>query len=192
MMSPWTLPESVEIEGRIYEIRSDYRAIIDILIALDDKELDETEKAQVVLGIFYKNPENIPLTHAQEAVESALQFIDFMNTGEDEKVPVRLMDWKKDAGIIIPAINKVAGREIRTVEYMHWWTFMGMYMEIGESLFSQVLGIRQKKQKKKKLEKWESEFYRKNKAMIDLEVRKETRNKDEQDALRSLLGLGKR
>lgn len=192
MMSPWTLPESVEIEGRIYEIRSDYRAIIDILIALDDKELDETEKAQVVLGIFYKNPENIPPTHAQEAVESALQFIDFVNTGEEEKTPVRLMDWRKDAGIIIPAINKVAGREIRTVEYMHWWTFMGMYMEIGESLFSQVLSIRQKKQKKKKLEKWESEFYRKNKALIDLEVRKEARNKDEQDALRSLLGLGKR
>lgn len=192
MMSSWALPESVEIKGRIYEIRSDYRAIIDILIALDDKELDETEKAQVVLGIFYKNPENIPPVYAQEAVESALQFIDFMNTGEEEKAPVRLMDWKKDAGIIIPAINKVAGREIRTVEYMHWWTFMGMYMEIGESLFSQVLSIRQKKQKKKKLEKWESEFYRKNKAMIDLEVRKETRNKDEQDALRSLLGLGKR
>lgn len=192
MMSPWTLPESVEIAGRTYEIRSDYRAIIDILIALDDEELDETEKAQVVLGIFYKNSENISPAHAQEAVESALQFIDFMNTGEEEKNPVKLMDWKKDADIIIPAINKVAGREIRTVDHMHWWTFMGMYMEIGESLFSQVLSIRQKKQKKKKLEKWESEFYRKNKALIDLEVRKEARNKGEQDALRSLLGLGKR
>lgn len=191
-MSPWTLPESVEIAGRTYEIRSDYRAIIDILIALDDEELDETEKAQVVLGIFYKNSENISPAHAQEAVESALQFIDFMNTGEEEKNPVKLMDWKKDADIIIPAINKVAGREIRTVDHMHWWTFMGMYMEIGESLFSQVLSIRQKKQKKKKLEKWESEFYRKNKALIDLEVRKEARNKGEQDALRSLLGLGKR
>lgn len=191
MMSTWMLPESVEIQGEIYEIRSDYRAIIDILIALDDEELSEIDKAQVVLWIFYKNPETIPLEHAQEAVESALQFIDFMNIGED-KTPVRLMDWKKDAGIIIPAINKVAGREIRTIEHMHWWTFMGLYMEIGESLFSQVLGIRQKKQKKKKLEKWETEFYLKNKALIDLGGCKEKRDEGERNALRELLGLEKR
>ena len=36
-------------------------------------------------------------------------------------------------------------------------------MEIEEGTFSTVLGIRQKKAKGKRLEKWEEEFYRNNK-----------------------------
>ncbi len=191
MTNTWALPDSVEIQGKQYAIRSDYRAIIDILIALDDEELSETDKAQVVLRIFYRNYEDIPVENAQEAVEIALQFIDFMDIGE-EKNPVKLMDWEKDAGIIIPAVNKVAGKEIRAMEYMHWWTFMGLYMEIGESLFSQVLSIRQKKLKHKKMEKWEKEFYRKNKTLIDLNVKKEERAPEEKDALNKLFGKEKR
>ncbi|WP_278320796.1 hypothetical protein [Lacrimispora sphenoides] len=38
-------------------------------------------------------------------------------------------------------------------------------MEIEEGTFSMVLGIRQKIAKGKKLEKWEEEFYRNNKAL---------------------------
>ena len=45
---------------------------------------------------------------------------------------------------------------------------MGAYLEIYEGLFHQVLMIRQKKAKNKKLEKWEAEFYRNNRKLIDL------------------------
>lgn len=40
---------------------------------------------------------------------------------------------------------------------------MGAYMEISEGLFHEILLIRQKRMSGKKLEKWEQEFYRKNK-----------------------------
>ena len=49
------------------------------------------------------------------------------------------------------------------MQYLHWWTFLGAYMEIGESLFSQILSVRMKKAKGKKLEDWEREFYKENK-----------------------------
>ncbi len=53
--------------------------------------------------------------------------------------------------MIVPAVNKVAGKEIRTVPYMHWWTFFGYFMESGECLFNTVVGIRSKKAKGEKL-----------------------------------------
>ena len=45
---------------------------------------------------------------------------------------------------------------------------MGAYMEIGEGTFRTVVSIRKKKRTGKKLEKWEEEFYRENRKMIDL------------------------
>ena len=45
---------------------------------------------------------------------------------------------------------------------------MGYYMEIGESTFSNVINIRQKKNKGKKLEDYEREYYRENRKLIDL------------------------
>ena len=97
-----------------------------------------------------------------------------------------LMNWEQDAGLIIPAVNKVIGKEVRAIPYMHWWTFAGAYMEIGESLFSQVLSIRQKKQKHQKLEKWEQEFYQKNRSMIDLKKRYSKEEKQKQKELLAL------
>ena len=51
---------------------------------------------------------------------------------------------------------------------MHWWTFIGYFDEIGEGTFSQVLSIRQKRAKGKKLEKWEQEFLKNNRSMVIL------------------------
>lgn len=70
--------------------------------------------------------------------------------------------------MIIPEVNKVLGYEVRMPKETHWWTFMGAYMGIGEGLFSNVLNIRQKKAKGKKLEKYEKEFESANKDLIRL------------------------
>ena len=101
------------------------------------------------------------------------------------------MDWEQDAPLIVPAINKSVKIDIRSVKYMHWWTFFGMYMEIGESTFSTVVSIRDKKRREKKLEKWEQEFYRNNKHLVDLKARKIERSEEEKDAIRELFGLKK-
>ena len=41
-------------------------------------------------------------------------------------------------------------------------------MEIGECTFATIVSIRAKKQKGKKLEKWEEEFYRENYDKVNL------------------------
>ena len=55
-------------------------------------------------------------------------------------------------------------------------------MEIGECTFSNIISIRSKKQKGQKLEKWEQNFYKENRKMIDLPHKL---SKEEQDFLDS-------
>ena len=88
------------------------------------------------------------------------------------------MAWEQDFQYIVAPVNRVLGYETRALEYdqegntggVHWWTFLSAYMEIGDCLFAQIVGIRSKKAKGKKLDKTEQEFYRKNKEIVDIKV----------------------
>ena len=177
-MISYDLPTSLIIGEVGYDIRYNWRSILDILIACADPELDDEAKAECMLKIFYPEWEKIPRHLLQEACQKACDFID-CGQKDDGKPRPKVIDWEQDASIIIPEINKVAGREIRSDPSIHWWTFFGWYMGIGEGILSTVVNIRSKKAKGKKLEKWEQEFYKVNKDMIDMkapdteEIRKE-------------------
>lgn len=166
MTSSWILPQTLNIAGKDYEIREDFRAILDILSAFNNETLTDSEKIQSAIEILYY-PEIPPEGHLDEAFEKALWFIDCGIEQEDAPKP-RTMDWNHDAGIIFPAVNKVAGFEVRCNKVIHWWTFYGWFMEIEDGLFSQVLSIRQKLAKGKKLERWEVEFLTNNRNLCEL------------------------
>lgn len=195
-MNVWSFPTSLNIGGVEYEIRTDYRVVLDLLMALNDPELSDSDnkisaymQSGVILEIMFPDCDSIPQEHIQEALDKVAEFID-MGIGDDSKKP-KTMDWEQDAPIIIPAINKVLNKEIRAEKYMHWWTFLGAYMEIGEGLFSNIIHIRQKKAKGKKLEKWEQDFYKENKSLIDFQ-HKEKRSNEEKEMLRDYFGYSKK
>lgn len=162
-----TLPISLVVGGVTYPINYGWNAALDILTAFRDPDLDQEMKLEVMLQILYSQWNEIPPRHIPEAIEKAFEFLDAGCKKDDTKRPA-LVDWEQDFWIIIPAVNKVAGKEIRMEPDIHWWTFIGWYLSIGESLFSSVLRIRQKQAKGKKLEKHEEEFYKANQRMIDL------------------------
>lgn len=167
MTGRWTLPTALNVGGKDYPIRYQYHAILTVLSAYSDPDLEDDEKQEIMLTVIFPNASEIPSEHISEAIHKACEFID-CGQGDDGKVRPKVMDWDQDADIIIPAINKVAGFEIRSNDDLHWWTFWGYFMSIGDSLFSNVLHIRRKKKSGKKLDKWEEEFYRENKSMVDL------------------------
>lgn len=196
MASAWEFPTSLNIGGAEYAIRTDYRAVLDLLTALNDPELVDGDEritaymqSQVILQIMFPDCDSIPQEHIQEALDKVSEFID-MGISDDRKKP-KTMDWEQDAPILIPAINRVLNTEIRAQRYIHWWTFLGAYMEIGESLFSNVVHIRQKKSKGKKLEKWELDFYKENKSLIDFK-QKDQRSQEEKNALIDYFGYKKK
>lgn len=159
------LPTSLEIDGKQYEINSDFRIALLIFEAYNDPKLNQQEKSIVCLKCLYKEvPQNV-----EESLKKAIWFLDGGDMPKSKQAPKKIMDWEQDQAIIFPAINKVAGYEVRNPNtYLHWWSFLGMFGEIGEGLYSQVMNIRSKMAKGKKLDKTDKEFYNDHKELIDL------------------------
>lgn len=163
-----SLPTSLEVGGKQYAIRSDFRDVLNIFQAFNDPALADGEKAYVCLKCLYVDYYSIPYEQMQEALKKACWFCDGGKEYKQKTDNIKSFDWDQDEKVLFPAINKIAGFEVRNCEYMHWWTFIGYFGEIGEGLFSTVMHIRQKRLKGKKLDKWEEEFYRQNKDLINL------------------------
>ena len=183
------LPTALEFGGRSWDIATDYRDILRILTAFEDPDITDQEKAYICLHNLYVDFEEIPRDQLQAAFDAAIKFIDAGNEGDDRPHP-RTMDWAQDAPLIFPAVNRAAGFEVRSVEYMHWWTFLGFFMEIRDTTYATVLALRQKKYGKhrKKLEKNEQEFWRNNASICELKPRYTEEELAEQEALKSILG----
>ena len=113
-----------------WKIRTDYRDILVIMQAFNDPELTVEEAYIVMCKILYEDWPDMPSELYEESAKKALWFLDCGQEDEEDIMPVKVMDWEQDEAILFPASNKVAGREVRAVEYMHWWTFMGYFMEI--------------------------------------------------------------
>lgn len=172
MSSPWRelLPVSVDLGGAEYGIRSDYRAVLDICAALSDPELDGQERAAVALEIFYPDAAAIPPERYEEAVAKCLRFLNGGSEEPPQKGP-RLVDWGQDFPYIVAPINRVTGQEIRSAEYLHWWTFLAAYYEIGDCTFAQIVRIRDKLARGKPLDKSERAWYAQNRHLVDLKRR---------------------
>lgn len=163
----YDLPTRLEIGGTEYGIRSDYRAVLDICIALSDPDLTGQDCAEAALTIFYPDFDEMPPGHYEEALQKCFWFI---NGGEEDdgKRSPRLVDWEQDFKLIAAPVNRVLGREIRGMEYLHWWSFLSAYYEIGgDCTFAQVVGIRSKLARHKSLDKTEKEWLRQNSNLVN-------------------------
>lgn len=175
----YELQTSVEVNGASFGIRNkgDFRMVLDCFKALNDEELSPTEKIYSSLIIFYQDFNSLEdlFEHQKDLEELKKQMFLFFDCGEENPKSntnnKRLVDWERDSNLIIPAINNVAHTEIRALSYLHWWTFIGYYMSIGESLFSQVISIRKKVAENKKLDKWEKQFKQENPEYFNIDYR---------------------
>lgn len=166
----YDLPHGVEVSGTWYEADTDYRTALNILTALADPELGEREKVFVTLHNFYPAFTELPHEHYREAVELCFWFLRGGEENDGKNSP-RLMDWEQDFRYIVAPINRVAGCDVRSVPYLHWWTFLSYYYEIGDCLFAQIVRIRDKKARGRALDMQDREFYHRNRELVDLRTR---------------------
>ena len=165
----YEIPQSIIIDNIEHPIRNkgDYRMVLDCMNAMDDVDLTKQERIYSALIIFYDELNSVEdVLSLQNQNAYVLEMFKFINCGQMESpgasVNYKLIDWEQDSQLISSAINKVANKEIRLEPYIHWWTFMGYYLAVGESALATVVGIRNKIVKGKKLEKHESEFKKNN------------------------------
>lgn len=139
-MSAWDLPITVQVAGRVFAIRSDFRAVLDALAALTDPDLTQQEQYIACLQILYPRWKELP--DANAALRAAFTFINEGKEDEKQGFRPRLVDWEQDAALIAPAVDKVLGYSCRRCGYLHWWEFLGAFHGIGDGLFAQVASMR--------------------------------------------------
>ena len=182
----YEIPTYIEINKQSYPIRNkgDYRMVLDCFVTLNDETLSKKERVYATLIIFYEGMESLSdLNQFEDINEAVKQMFIFFNCGnnpEDNSSNMpKLINWEQDSQIICAAVNKVAGQEIRLVEYMQWWTFMGYYLSIGQSVLSQVVNLRYKLVKGTKLEKWERQFQQDNPQYFKVDLRTVQQREDD-------------
>ena len=186
----YEIPTTIVIEDTEFPIRckGDYRMVLDCFSCLTDFDLDEQERIYGALIIFYEDFNSITdfIGVGREVLERLVkEMYNFMQCEENpmHNTSFKAIDWNKDSQLICSAVNKVAQLEVRAVEYMHWWTFMGYFSEVGESTLATVVNIRTKIKKGKKLEKYEKEFKNNNPHYFNWDSRTVQQRKDDEAIL---------
>lgn len=178
------LPTTLNVCGIDYKINSDYRNILQIISAYNDETLQDSEKVYICLRRLFSDFGSIPTQHYGEAYTAAFGFIEYQPSSD--KPGPKVVDWEKDEHLIFAAVNKVAGQELRLLDYMHWWTFLGFFQSIDrDDLYGFIISIRHKRAKHKKLEKHETEFFNANRSLCEIHTIKDSK-KDAEDYLTAL------
>ena len=183
-MNAWSLPTTAKIGGRSYKIHADYRDVLYIIQKLNDASIPEHLRWRIAVALFYE--EEPPREDHAEAMEYLSSFITCGEQEEKRPGPV-LIDWGQDAMAIVADVNKVAGKEVRGLTFLHWWTFVAYFHAIGEGQLSTVVSIRDKLARGKKLEDWEKEYYKKNKTKVDLKKRVSSEEQESIDKINRFL-----
>lgn len=143
-------PTKVRIDGQCYELNTDFRVGVKIMMAFEDNELSALEKQLIMLQLLYKE---IP-PDTQKACELAVKFLDCGESGDEnggtESERTRLYSFSKDAKYIYSAIRQSHGVDLESTTYLHWWKFCYMFMDLREDcMFSRILYYRQQRQRGK-------------------------------------------
>lgn len=138
------LPTTVEIDGSEYAINKNFRDCLRVIMAYEDVELTGLEKQAVLLECMYPEiPENTVL-----AIEMAVRFLDGgkkIDQSESEKTPdKRVFSFLKDANYIFSAFRQTHGIDLEAIEYMHWWKFLALYMDLGDTFFCNLTSLRKR------------------------------------------------
>lgn len=183
-MECYCLPVKADLGGEEFPVHADFRDILEIFSYLEDPSLPEMIRWRIAVALFYDR--RVP----EEKLRQAMEYLAFFITGGEKEAGGRaqkLLDWEQDGNLIIAEVNKVCHQEIRALPFLHWWTFLGWFHAVGQGQLSTVVALRDKLQRGKKLESWEKEFYRENKARVDLKKRYTPEELGQKQALEALL-----
>ena len=132
MIKPFDLPPtSVEIDGEIYPINTDFRVGVTFELALLNGDTDVLQ----LLQIWYPHiPHNV-----NAAVDASLQFYRLGRpalTEESGHDPIirrqeRAYDFDKDADILLSSFWQAYGIDLTSI-YLHWWTFRRLMFGLPE------------------------------------------------------------
>ncbi len=136
-------PETVEINTTEYRLNTDFRACLKIIMAFEDNELTPQEKQLILLGNLYSVVPN----DLNAALDRANWFLNGgKETTPDEVTPthIRVYSFAKDGNFIYAAFRQTHGIDLATAQ-LHWWTFLALFMDLGQdTTFCQLTALRKR------------------------------------------------
>lgn len=177
-MEMYDLPTEAVIRGRRYPIRADFRAVLRVIAVLNDPGLPALFRYYGALALFYRGE----LPPEPDGWEFMSQFVEY-----GQKSGERLMDWRLDADAVLADVGKVAGQDVRTMAFLHWWSFLALFQSVGQGQLSLRVGIRDKLRRGQKLEGWEREYFQANRDKVVLPRLESFEEKLERERLERLL-----
>jgi hypothetical protein len=141
------LPTKVEIDRVIYDINTDFRACLRVILAFEDPELTNGERQQIMLSNLFTKEQP---TNLAGAVEEAIRFLNGGPNGQSEESEekedaLRLYSFEKDSSFIFSAFTQTHGIDLQEIPYMHWWKFLALFMDLGQNTtFCQLVGLRKR------------------------------------------------
>lgn len=168
-------PTKIRIDNIDYQINSDYRNCLRIILAFEDEELTIEEQYYIMLNLLYKEiPDNIEL-----AIEKAILFL---NCGEKYEITdssKRTYSFNKDAKYIYSAMNQTHDIDLENIEYLHWWKFVFLFMDVDKDCtFSYITSLRYKKNKGK-LDSYDKKVWIEMRDIVDLDYSPEDEEESE-------------
>lgn len=133
-------PTKIKIDNDVYDINCDYKTGIKIILAMEDKELTQSEKNIILLNLLYKE---IP----KDYIKALEQGVKFLNCGEasieSNTNGVRVYSFVHDSKYIFSAVNKVLNGKLGRGEFIHWWEFFMAFMDMPEDCqMSRIMSFR--------------------------------------------------
>jgi len=112
-------------------------------MAFEDNELTPQEKQLVLLGNLYSVVPN-DLTAALERANWFLNGGKENTPDENPTSPVRVYSFAKDGNFIYAAFRQTHGIDLSTAK-LHWWTFLALFMDLGQdTTFCQLTALRKR------------------------------------------------
>ena len=163
-------PQKIRIDDTDFEIKTDFRNCLKIILAYEDTELTIQEKHYILLQRLYKTiPNNI-----EEAIRKGISFLNCGKEDSDENsLKKRIYSFDKDYQYIYSAMNQTHNIDLESIEYLHWWKFVFYFMDVSKDCtFSFIVSLRDKKNKGK-LDKEEKKVWAEMIEILDLNFNEE-------------------
>lgn len=137
------LPTAIEIGGREYEIDTDFRTCLRVIMAFEDPELAVVEKQAVLVTNLYP----VPPPDFETAYREGVRFLNLgkhAEEGDGDDPGPRLYSFSQDAGLIFAAFRQTHGLDLSTAK-LHWWVFQSLFMDLGgDTAFCNLVSLRRR------------------------------------------------
>lgn len=128
----YELPRDITLEnGEKISLYTWTARAIDALVALEDKDIPEIDKARYIISrLTYSTKAQIE-SNAEEIIKALLEYLKGAKTGEYEPSGLPssnepMIYWDLDSPAIVASFRQAYGISLSELQKMHWWEFKAL------------------------------------------------------------------